>query len=125
MAAVTWEQGPQARKGSRHGAVVRRYEVIGAFAAILAACAVWVQVSVGSGVADRPGSGPLTALGAGPTSGSARLAAARVWVVQPGDTIWSIAGHLQPRGDVRPLVDRISRQLGGRQLQVGQRLIIP
>jgi hypothetical protein len=122
MAAVVWEQGPRYRY---RRAVVRRYQLVGAFAAILATCAVWVQVSVGSGVADRPGSGPLTALGAGPTSGSASLAVARVWVVQPGETVWRIARHLQPSGDVRPLVDQLSRQVGAHGLQVGQRLVIP
>ena len=106
---------------------MRRYQLVGAFAAVLAACAVWVQVSVGPGVADRPGSGPLTALGAGPTSvgAPARLAATRVWVVQPGDTVWGIARRLQPQGDIRSLVDQLSRQLGGRPLEVGQRLVLP
>ena len=98
----------------------RRYQVMGAFAGVLAACAVWAQVGAGPGVADRPGSGPLAALGAGPS-----LAAAHVWVVQPGDTVWAIARHLQPSGDVRPLVDSLSGQLHGSPLQVGERLVLP
>jgi LysM repeat protein len=53
------------------------------------------------------------------------LATTRVWVVEPGDTLWGIARQLQPSGDIRPLVDQLSRQLTGGQLQVGQRLIIP
>ncbi|MHB8466284.1 MAG: LysM peptidoglycan-binding domain-containing protein [Acidimicrobiales bacterium] len=98
----------------------RRYTIIGAFAAVLAACAVWVQVGAGPGVADRPGSGPLAALGAGPS-----LAASHVWLVQPGDTVWAIARRLQPHGDVRPLVDELSAQLHGASLQVGQHLVVP
>ena len=102
------------------GDAPRRYAIVGAFAAVLAACAVWVQVGAGSGVADRPGSGPLAALGTDPS-----LAASHVLVVQPGDTVWAIARRLQPQGDVRPLVDAISQQLHGSALQVGQRIVVP
>lgn len=44
------------------------------------------------------------------------------WVVQPGDTLWSIAAELRPEGDVRPLVDELARRSGGSALEVGQRL---
>ncbi|GAC1312296.1 MAG: hypothetical protein NVSMB16_09140 [Acidimicrobiales bacterium] len=91
--------------------------MVGVFAATLAACAVWAQ----AGVSVRPGSGPLAASGAGPT----RTVAARVWIVQPGDTVWGIARQLQPSGDVRPLVDEMGQQLHGHQLQIGERLILP
>ena len=47
--------------------------------------------------------------------------AARAYVVQPGDTLWGIARSLQPTGDVRPLVDELSRRVGGAGLQPGQR----
>jgi len=43
-------------------------------------------------------------------------------VVQPGDTLWSIARELQPEGDVRPLVDHLASRLGGSSLTVGQRI---
>jgi hypothetical protein len=122
MVAVTWEP-PRAR---RQPVPAKRYQLVVAFAAILTSCAVWAQAAIGSGGADRRGSGPLTALAAGPTSaGGVALATARVWVVQPGDTLWGIARHLQPAGDVRPLVDQLSRQLRGGTLQVGQRLVVP
>ena len=48
--------------------------------------------------------------------------AARAHVVQPGDTLWGIARSLQPTGDVRPLVDELSRRVGSAGLQPGQRL---
>jgi hypothetical protein len=92
-----------------------------AFAAILAAGVVWAQVDAGSGTADRPGSGPLAALGAGPTA----LASEHVVVAQPGDTVWAIARRIQPQGDVRPLVDELTQQLHGAALQVGERLTVP
>jgi hypothetical protein len=45
-----------------------------------------------------------------------------VYVVQPGDTIWSIAHDLDPSGDARALVDRIVALNGGAALEPGQRL---
>lgn len=39
-----------------------------------------------------------------------RPAASRVYVVQPGDTVWSIAARIAgPAGDPRPLVDGLIR----------------
>jgi hypothetical protein len=35
------------------------------------------------------------------------------YVVQPGDTVWSVARRLQPEGDVRPVVDRLVAARGG------------
>lgn len=43
-------------------------------------------------------------------------------VVQPGDTLWSIARALKPSGDVRPLVDRLVERTGGVTVVAGQRL---
>jgi Tfp pilus assembly protein FimV len=51
--------------------------------------------------------------------------AASAYVVQPGDTLWSIARKMQPQGDVRPLVDELVHRNGGTDLAVGQRLAIP
>ena len=67
--------------------------------------------------------GPLT-IGAA-SAGAPRPAAAHAWQVRPGDTLWSIAVAVHPHGDVRPLVDRLSSQVGGRPLLVGQRLTLP
>jgi len=95
---------------------VRRTALVGAFAVLLATCAVWVQ-----GGGGRAGSDPLTAPGTGRTV----TVAAHVWVVQPGDTLWAIARRLDPNGDVRPLVDALSREVHGRPLQVGQQIVLP
>ena len=75
-----------------------------------------VQAALG-----RTGGGPLTATGALP---GGQLAGSDVYVVRPGDTIWSIARSVDPRGDVRPLVDKISSQLGGTNLYPGERLTL-
>ena len=66
------------------------------------------------------GGGPLAA----PETPAGRGGAAAVYVVQPGDTYWSIARHLQPSGDVRVLVDRLSAEHGGAPLQPGEQLAL-
>ena len=48
--------------------------------------------------------------------------ATQVVVVQPGDTVWSIARSLRPTGEIRPLVDELARRAGGSSLRAGQRL---
>ena len=65
----------------------------------------------------------VAAFGAGPASGTERHPA--VHVVQPGETLWSIAHDLQPSGDVRGLVQRLAKLNGGVALQAGQRLVLP
>jgi hypothetical protein len=45
-------------------------------------------------------------------------------VVQPGDTYWTIARSLQPGGDVRALVDKLSAEHGGAPLQPGEQLAL-
>jgi hypothetical protein len=47
------------------------------------------------------------------------------YVVQPGDTLWTIARSLQPEGDVRPLVDDLAAGRDGRPLQPGERIELP
>ena len=42
------------------------------------------------------------------------------YVVQPGDTVWSVARRLQPEGDVRPVVDRLVAGHGGAGLVAGE-----
>jgi nucleoid-associated protein YgaU len=43
-------------------------------------------------------------------------------VVQPGDTIWSIARRIHPTGEVRGVVDELQRRVGGTSLEAGQRI---
>jgi LysM domain len=44
------------------------------------------------------------------------------YVVQPGDTLWSIAARLAPDDDPRAVVDELRAANGGADLQVGDRL---
>ena len=70
------------------------------------------------------GGGPLTASEPGISVASARLAGTATYVVQPGDTLWSIARRAQPSGDVRPIVQAIERARAGAPLQVGERITL-
>ena len=90
----------------------RRHLVLGTVIGVVA------LARAGAGL---PGGGPLTA----PGSAHLQPAAARVYVVQPGDTLWSIAHHLQPSGDERPTVAALASVVGGRALQPGQSLTLP
>ena len=44
-------------------------------------------------------------------------------VVQPGDTLWSIAERLAPGSDPRPIVDELQRARHGDQLQPGEKIV--
>jgi hypothetical protein len=44
------------------------------------------------------------------------------YLVQPGDTLWSIAESLDVSGDIRPVVDDLARLAGPGSLEAGTRL---
>ncbi|MGO8873303.1 MAG: LysM peptidoglycan-binding domain-containing protein [Acidimicrobiales bacterium] len=47
------------------------------------------------------------------------------YVVQPGDTLWSIAERMAPAADPRPLVAELSAQTGSDHVVPGERLVLP
>lgn len=53
--------------------------------------------------------------------------AARTWVVQPGETLWSIAEQLDPNTDPRETVARIEamNDLAGSGVLAGQEIFVP
>ena len=70
----------------------------------------------------------LGALGGGSLTAPERplpVGAGRVYVVQPGDTFWSIARQVEPEGDLRPVVDRLVAEHGGATLVVGEPIRLP
>jgi hypothetical protein len=69
------------------------------------------------------GGGPLTVVGQ-PVSIDASLATHTRVIVQPGDTLWTIARRAQPAGDIRPLVSTLEAKRHGRPLQVGETIQI-
>ncbi|MDQ1423150.1 MAG: hypothetical protein QOD72_648 [Acidimicrobiaceae bacterium] len=79
------------------------------------------QVRGGEG-STQLASSTLTASGGRVPSTAGDETHASLYVVQPGDTIWSIARKLDPSGDPRALVDRIASLNRGAALQPGQRL---
>lgn len=48
-----------------------------------------------------------------------------VYVVRPGDTIWSIAVRSAHGGDPWRTVNRLETEIGGGVLQPGERLVLP
>jgi nucleoid-associated protein YgaU len=101
------------RAAARAAAVRRRHILLGVLALVL----LLVLASPWSG----RGSDGLTAPGpAQPT-----LTAHATYIVQRGDTLWSIAERLSPEGDPRPLMTAMSAQVGGDTLRPGERLILP
>jgi hypothetical protein len=56
---------------------------------------------------------------------SAAAAPTSIYVVQPGDTLWTLARRAHPTGDLRPLVGRLAAAQGDRALRAGQRIVLP
>jgi len=105
------------RSGIRPSAEVYRRRRLVALAAL-----ALVVFALLAGLA-RAGVGPLAAPAVA-TLAPARPPAGAVgsYVVQPGDTWWTIAQRVNPHGDVRPIVDRLVARHGGAALQVGERV---
>jgi Tfp pilus assembly protein FimV len=90
---------------------VRRRRLVVLVAAVVLALALAGAVQALAGLGSGPGGSPRPE----PISGEE-------YVVQPGDTLWSIAGRLDPDADPRALVDALRAANGGADLQVGDRL---
>jgi LysM domain len=72
----------------------------------------------------------LTVARAGATLGGASLAAperlphVQHIVVQPGDTLWSIASRAAPGHDLRPIVDKMVQSLGTSTVVAGETITV-
>jgi LysM domain len=120
-----WAGEPEARPRARplpdRATRVRRRRIlalVALVAIVLLASALAVQV-VGwiADVEGSPSPEPLD-----PTSWG--LVAGQEYVVQPGDTMWSIAAEIAPDRDPRAVVDALREANGGPELEVGDRLIL-
>ena len=87
----------------------RRRLVVMAVLIVVVSCVVLLASRVGQADAGLDGPGP----------------SAPVYVVQPGDTLWSIAAQLDPGNDPRELVGRLTESAGGADLVPGQRIELP
>ena len=101
-------------------AVYRRRRIVVVLCAAAVVAFGWTGLHLLTGPS---GGGPLTAAGQ-PVSIHAELAGAARVIVQPGDTLWTIARRVQPTGDLRPLVAKLESARGGRPLQVGETIHI-
>lgn len=112
---------PATSRVRRDPAVYRRRRLLagGVLLLVLAAALLVVQLALAG-----TGGGPLAATGAAASQRMAPIGSA-VWVVQPGDTLWSIAARLDPHGDERPLVDRLAAELGGADIHPGEAIPLP
>jgi nucleoid-associated protein YgaU len=95
-----------------HPAYWRRRLVVVALAIVLVGTLLSAAGSIAAAFGDVPASVP------------GRRPAQRTYLVQPGDTLWSIARSYRPTGDVNGLVTQLER-LNGAALRVGQRIMLP
>jgi nucleoid-associated protein YgaU len=113
---------------TRPGARIYRRRRLGVLAAALSVVLLAVLLtsltsrSSGSDVRMAPAEAPIVREPAAYGASGQSVPARAVYVVQPGDTIWSIAHALDPAGDTRATVDRIVALNGSAALEPGQRL---
>ncbi len=72
---------------------------------------------------------PLGALGGSatpPRSGKdVAVIGETVYVVRPGDTLWSIAARFDRTGNPRPMAEALARETGSAVVVAGERIVIP
>jgi Tfp pilus assembly protein FimV len=101
---------------------VRRRRLVVLVALIAAVVGVMAGARGLASLSDVPASPHPAPLGGQP-AGSAPVAG-HTYVVQPGDTLWSIARTIAPDRDPRPVVDALRKANGGPNLEVGDRLTL-
>jgi hypothetical protein len=99
---------------------VRRRRLAVLIAVLVLAVVVAVAVQVAAWLVDVGGSPSPEPL----DGGRGAPVAGEQYVVQPGDTLWSIAAEIAPDRDPRPIVDALRAANGGPELEVGERLSI-
>ena len=106
-------------------ALYRRRRVVAAL--LTTAAAVVLVLLATAAVARFAGGAPSAAGGLPPTSAAASSAAgvAPTVVVQPGDTLWTIAAAVAPDADVRITVDELIALNGASSIVPGQELVVP
>ena len=96
--------------GSR--SYLRRRLFVGLLLMIVGAL-FWTAISLVVGVGEKQ-------VGADLTSNAPR----EIYIVAPGDTLWSIASAIDTDGDPRDTIDRLADLNGGSSIYIGQRLIL-
>ena len=103
-------------RASARAAAVRRRHILLAIVAVGLLVALAVPWS---------GRGSNALASPGPTPTGSVLSPHSVYVVQPGDTLWSIAERLDPQSDPRPVMTTLAAQVGGDTVRPGERLLLP
>ena len=119
-------EGGRAPSRLAQQAVYRRRRLV-AMALVLGVVVAFVLLATAA-VARFAGGAPSAAGGPTPASAAASGAAgaaAPTVVVQPGDTLWSIAADIAPGTDVRVTVDQLVQLNGGNPIVPGQELVLP
>jgi hypothetical protein len=122
--APTGERRP-ARTGPDRATRFRRRRLVALVATALTVVALIGAVDYLSGLTG-PNGGPVP-LDAGPAEAGPGLPAAaqgEAYVVQPGDTYWTIAATVAPDRDPRPVVDQLRDANGDGPLAAGDRLVL-
>jgi Tfp pilus assembly protein FimV len=60
------------------------------------------------------------ALGSSPLAAPGRPPSVVRYVVQPGDSLWTVAGHVAPKEDPRQVVDALEQARHGKDLIIGE-----
>jgi LysM domain len=105
---------------------VRRRRLALLVAVVVLVGLVLAAVRVTAGLVDIGGSSSPEPIAAepGPAGPGAAPVAGEAYIVQPGDTLWSIATEVAPDEDPRVVVDALRAANGGPDLEVGERLVI-
>jgi hypothetical protein len=98
--------------------VYLRRRLLAGVVVLITAVVVWMAI-VGALSLLR---GPAASSPASAATAAVPPAAAEAYIVQPGDTLWTIAARLDPDGDLRPVVDELADRAGSPVLQAGQRI---
>jgi hypothetical protein len=98
---------------------VRRRRLIALVLAVMVVASAALGVQALAGLTQVGGTSSPQPLDAheGPVAGQR-------YVVQPGDTLWSIAEQIAPDDDPRVVVDALRAANGGPELEVGAELIL-
>jgi hypothetical protein len=93
---------------------------------LVALLALTVALALAVTLADAAfGALSATPEGSARSAGADPAATAEVHVVQPGDTLWSIAAAVAPDADPRAVVDQLVDLNGSATISVGQRVVLP
>ena len=116
-----WSEGtssrrPACRPRSVASVRTRRLRVVAGL--FVLAVAVLLALPVQAWAGQASGSAPAGLVGSSPGHPS-------VYVVQPGDTLWSIATRLDRGGDPRPLVSQLAQETGSSTVVPGEHIVLP